>query len=201
MGYKKRLIEIRPILLQFLLRYLTAFSSLLAWMRSHCKFLNMSLQKHWNMILEQICGTFLLLQFFVLQLPTFSSLPAWMRSHWELLTVFEALPRDQTSFSLSVPRRPARRYNMEIRDMKETMRKWPRDNHQSDYKDNFTKLFLLRLFTVMSACMGSVPDTLAIASLQFLLVPYSLFTCFGYFIVLIPGIYCLLYTSPSPRDS
>lgn len=143
-------------------------------------------------------GTLLLVKFYLVNIWTLHELPQWMRNPESLaqLVEEEAKGPTRTSFSLRLPRAVARRYNGEFGRMKGELRELHAgEGDRMSYQTTLLLLFTLRLACVYTAWLGNVRATLALASLQFLVTPYSLFVSLALAVALAPPIYLSHYTA------
>lgn len=149
------------------------------------------------MFTHYVRGTHLLLTFYWRNLFLLHSLPKWLRNPDTLQDVVKDRLKElgkSATFSLSLDNTAAKKYNREFDNIKTEMRRLHGgDTELISYKGTLLILFSLRLVCIVSAWQGNLPLTLLLASIQFLVVPYSLFVSLCLAVALIPPIYLSHY--------
>ena len=125
-------------------------------------------------MLSYLYGHLLLFRFGLGQLPLLLRLPAWITDPANLERHLAKL-RDGTvpTLTLTIPSDQADQYNKAFKQLGTRLRGLHPQQMSSPKRSLF--LNLIRICTVVAAWYGSISLTLAIATTQFLIAPYSLF--------------------------
>lgn len=137
----------------------------------------------------------MLFKFYLEHIKTIYSLPLWMRNPDELRSMIEEkVNATGKIFELKLPSEIAKHYNDEFEKMKSEMRRLHGGEKEVlSYKITLLLLFFIRIACIVSAWHGNVIGTILLASLQFLVAPYSFFVSAALAIALAPPIYASHY--------
>ena len=140
-------------------------------------------------------GNLMLFKFYLEHIKTIYSLPLWMRNPDELrLVIEEKVNAEGKIFELKVPSKIGKHYNNEFERMKSGMRRLHGgEKEMLSYKITLLLLFCIRIACIGSAWHGNTIGTISLASLQFLVAPYSFFVSAALAIALAPPIYASHY--------
>ena len=144
-----------------------------------------------------IQGNLMLFSFYLKHIKTIHSLPGWMRNPDTLQSVIEEkVSSDGKIFELNVPSDIGKHYNNEFEKMKSDMRRLHGgENELISYKITLILLFCVRCSCIVSAWYGNVIATILLASLQFIVAPYSFFVSAALAVALAPPIYASHYVA------
>ena len=146
-----------------------------------------------------IRGNWRLFKFYLKHISTIRSLPPWMRNPDTLRdTIEEKVGSVGKHFELNVTSDTGKHYNDEYDKMRSDMRKLHSggENEICSYKFTLLLLFCIRIACIASAWNGNnVMTTIIIASLQFIVAPYSFFVSVALAIALAPPIYLSHYVA------
>ena len=140
-------------------------------------------------------GNLMLFKFYLKHIETIRSLPLWMRNPDVLRSEIEQKVNTEGKiFELKLPSKIGKHYNNEFDKMKSDMRKLHGGEKEIlTYKITLLLLFCIRILCIGSAWNGNVVGTIFLASLQFLVAPYSFFVSAALAIALAPPIYASHY--------
>ena len=137
----------------------------------------------------------MLFKFYLEHIKTITSLPLWMRNPDVLRSEIEQkVNAEGKIFELKLPSKIGKHYNNEFENMKSEMRKLHGGEKEVlSYKITLFLLFCIRIACIISSWKGDVVGTILLASLQFVVAPYSLFVSAALAVALAPPIYASHY--------